>query len=85
MDLPMVENNPESCLAVGLDCRSCVQRSAANFAHICHGLEAPALHRFFVQLYPSQGCAPMARAFELSYKEASARQMPVPLVRATAA
>ncbi len=69
MDLIFQENRPDACLAVGLDCRTCIQRSAASLAQICHGLETPALHSIFRQMYPSAGCGPMVNAFASSYYE----------------
>ncbi|HLJ47105.1 MAG TPA: hypothetical protein VKU01_13905 [Bryobacteraceae bacterium] len=76
MDLLFGDNRPEACLAVGLDCRTCVERSAANLAQICHGLDSAGLHRIFFQMYPSEGCSPMAGGFALSYYEAK-----TPLIR----
>jgi hypothetical protein len=71
MDYLLDENRPETCIALGLDCRTCVQKSASSVAHVCHGLEPVGIRRIFVQLYTSSGCAPMAEAFEIAYVEAS--------------
>ena len=71
MDYLLDENRPETCLALGLDCRTCIRKSASSVAHVCHGLETGGIRRIFVQLYTSPGCAPMAGAFEQAYKEAS--------------
>lgn len=77
------DRDPQSCLAVGLDCRSCVCRSAENVAAICHGMTPRAVHNIFVQLYPSPACAGMAMAFESAYCDASVPRRP--LVRTVAA
>ncbi len=66
------ENRPETCNALGLECRSCVERSASSVAHICHGLKPAAIAGMFVQIYVSPGCAHMAHAFEAAYYEACA-------------
>ena len=71
MDYLLDENRPETCLALGLDCRTCTQKSAASVARVCHGLESTGIQRVFVQLYTSPGCAPMAGSFEAAYLEAS--------------
>ena len=71
MDYLLDENRPETCLALGLDCRTCIRKSASSVAYVCHGLEAGGIRRIFVQLYTSPGCAPMADAFEQAYVEAS--------------
>ena len=70
MDYLLDENRPETCLALGLDCRTCVHKSASSVAHVCHNLDSTGVNRIFVQLYTSQGCAPMAEAFETAYFEA---------------
>ena len=71
MDYLLDENRPETCLALGLDCRTCIQKSASSVAHVCYGLESAGILRIFNQLYTSQGCAPMAESFEIAYLEAS--------------
>jgi hypothetical protein len=76
MDL-LTENRPETCLSLGLDCGSCVHQSAATVAKVCRGLEAHGVQQIFFQLYPSPGCRPMARAFELAYHESSTNHMTV--------
>lgn len=75
MDL-FPEHSPESCSNVGLDCGTCIHRSAASVASICRGLESPGLQQVFFQLYPSPGCRPMAQAFALAYEELSTAQKP---------
>jgi len=69
MDLIFDENRPETCLQVGLDCRSCIQRAAASTAKVCAGLSPAGVHQVFFQLYPSQGCSPMATQFAAVYAE----------------
>jgi len=71
MDYLLDENRPETCLALDLDCRTCIRKSATSVAHVCHGLEEVGIRRIFVQLYTSPGCSPMAEAFEQAYMEAS--------------
>jgi len=71
MDYLLDENRPETCLALGLECSTCIRKSASSVAHVCQGLETAGIHRIFVQLYTSAGCAPMSDAFELAYREAS--------------
>ena len=70
MDYLLDENRPETCMALGLDCRTCIQKSASSVAHVCHGLESDGIGRIFSQLYTSPGCSPMAEAFEIAYMEA---------------
>ncbi|MGA3024485.1 MAG: hypothetical protein ABSF98_06935 [Bryobacteraceae bacterium] len=67
MDYLLDENRPETCLALGLDCRNCIQKSATSVANVCQGLESAGIRRIFAQLYASQGCAPMAGVFEAAY------------------
>jgi len=70
------EPNPESCSRIGLDCGSCIQRSAASVAQICGGMEPPALQQVFFQLYSAPGCFPMAQAFAVAYQESSSTSHP---------
>ena len=72
MDPLWDENRPASCLKVGLECRTCVQRSASSVAAICPNLNLAAAEQVFFQIFPSSGCAPMAAAFAISYSEADA-------------
>ena len=83
MDL-FAEPNPESCSNIGLDCGTCIHRSAASVASICHGLESSGIQQVFFKLYASPGCYPMAPAFALAYQESLAEQQPA-LVFASAA
>ena len=83
MDL-FTDPNPEFCTHIGLDCGSCIRRSAASVAAICRGLEAPGARQVFFQLYASPACHPMAQAFAVAYQESSDSQKPV-LAFATAA
>jgi hypothetical protein len=80
-----VEANPESCARIGLDCGSCIQRSATSVAQICGGIESHALQQVFFQLYASPACYPMAQAFATAYKESSDSQPQPTLAFATAA
>lgn len=74
---------PAACHSVGLDCCSCVGRSAEAVAAICRGLSMDGVSKIFGELYPANGCAPMMIAFQTAYLEASAPRKPV--VRAVAA
>jgi hypothetical protein len=71
MDYLLDENRPETCMELGLDCRTCVQKSATSVARVCHGLESVGIQRIFVRLYTSPGCGAVASAFEAAYLEAS--------------
>jgi len=79
MDLLWDENRPDTCLSLGLDCRTCVQRSASTVATLSPGLSGAAAQQIFTQIFPAPGCAPMAIAFAHSYLEAdgATRQSPV--------
>ena len=85
MDL-VTENRPETCSSLGLDCGTCIQRSASTAAAICPDLQPAGVHRIFFQLYPSPGCHPMAHAFMRAYDDAGDAVKPmVVAARATAA
>jgi hypothetical protein len=79
------ENRPEICSALGLDCGTCIHSAAASVARICHDLDGRGVQQIFVQLYPSSGCQPMARAFELAYQESSNAPRPRVSVASAAA
>jgi hypothetical protein len=80
-----MENWPESCSALGLDCGSCTRKAASSVASICGGLDALGLKQIFFQLYPSPGCQPMATLFESAYQEAATPVTLVALANAAAA
>lgn len=61
---------PESCFAAGLECRSCVQHSAANLAMICRNLQVEEVRDSFFKIYPDQACLPMSRTFARAYRAA---------------
>jgi hypothetical protein len=69
MDL-LIENRPEICSNLGLDCDTCVQRCASTTAMVCQDLQAYGAHRVFLQLYPSPACHPMAADFVRAYQDA---------------
>ncbi len=71
MDLLGMENRPETCTVLGLDCGSCMRQAASSVASICGGLDPQGLRQIFHELYPSPGCRPMAQAFELAYQDAT--------------
>lgn len=75
MDL-LPENSPETCSNIGLDCGTCVHRSAASVAAICRGLDSAGLEQIFFQLYPSSGCRAMAPIFAMAYQECSPVEKP---------
>lgn len=83
MEAYIEERSPATCHSLGLDCYSCVARSAESVASVCRGVPGHGLSKIFAQLYPSAGCAPMAPAFEDAYFGASPLRKPV--VRAVAA
>jgi hypothetical protein len=66
------EYSPEMCMSFGLDCRTCICKSAATLACICLGLSAEGAVKVFFEIYPSIGCRPMADPFQLAYLEHSA-------------
>jgi hypothetical protein len=76
MDL-LIENGPEFCSSVGLDCGTCIERCASTTATLCRDLQPLGAHRVFFQLYPSPGCHPMAEAFVRAYQAAVTPSMPV--------
>jgi hypothetical protein len=76
MDL-FIENRPETCSNLGLDCGSCIERCASTTAAVCQDLLASGAHKVFLQLYPSPGCHPMAAAFVRAYLDAVTPSMPV--------
>jgi hypothetical protein len=76
MDL-FIENGPEFCSSVGLDCGTCIQRCASTTAILCQDLQPSGAHKVFLQLYPSPACHPMAEAFVRTYLDAVTPSMPV--------
>jgi hypothetical protein len=83
MDFLLDDRNPEMCRSVGLDCQTCVERSAGSVAAICRAMTEEGVQRLFTQLYGSPGCAPMLGEFESAYLEACAPRKS--MVRAVAA
>lgn len=77
------DRNPEICTSLGLECRACVQQSAANVALVCAGMTPAAVRSTFLQLYPSPMCSSMAPAFMAVYAEATTPRKPA--TRAVAA
>jgi hypothetical protein len=73
----VTENRPETCLTLGLECGTCIQRCASTTAAICQDLQPASVHRMFYQLYPSSGCHPMAHAFARAYDDASRPSKPM--------
>jgi hypothetical protein len=69
MDSLAIENQPETCSTLGLECGTCIRHAASSVACICGGLDPQGLRQVFLQLYSSPGCRPMAQAFELAYQE----------------
>jgi len=66
MDL-LLENRPETCSMLGLECRACVRQAAASVAGICVGVDPAGVQQLFFQMFPSPGCRPMAQAFVIAY------------------
>ena len=82
----ITENRPDICANVGLECNTCIQRSASTTAAICPDLSPAGVHRVFFQLYPSAGCHPMAHAFAAAYDHAMTPSKPITIAaRASAA
>lgn len=72
MDISPDDRSPAFCLPLGLECRSCVQRSAGTVAAICHGMTPEGVEKIFGQIFPSAGCAQMSVTFESAYFDAAA-------------
>ena len=83
MEALLDDRGPGVCSPLGLDCHSCIERSAATVATICRGMTAEGVEKIFFQMYPSKGCAPMTMAFESAYFAASVPRKS--MVRAIAA
>ena len=64
------EHSPSRCDAVGLDCETCVSRSAREIAACCGSLQGDGLTKIFASLYPSGGCSPMNGLFSIAYQAA---------------
>jgi hypothetical protein len=79
-----IENQPDTCSSLGLECGVCIQRCAATTAAICPDLQPAGVHRMFFQLYSSPGCHPMAYTFQRAYDAASVPSKPM-MVAASAA
>ena len=84
MDL-LLENTPERCSALGLDCGTCIHSAATSVAGICRDLQPAGVQQVFFQMYPSPGCRPMAQAFILAYQESSDSRRPLFTVASAAA
>ena len=69
------ENRPETCNALGLDCRTCIRDSAAQVARLCGSMQGKSVRQTFFNMYPSTGCTPMMAAFELAYAHATGMTM----------
>jgi hypothetical protein len=85
MDSLLADNRPGACTSQGLDCPSCIGHSASSIARVCPTLGSLGLQNLFRVLYPSPGCAIMAPAFELAYREALGTSLRRPATAATAA
>jgi hypothetical protein len=84
MDSLAIENLPETCSTLGLECGACIRDAASSVASICGGLDPQGLRQIFFQLYSSPGCRPMAQAFESAYQE-RATPILIPALAAAAA
>jgi hypothetical protein len=85
MDAPLADNRPETCAALGLECRACVRAGAASVARLCHEMDASGAERVFLKMYPSSGCAPMAGHFVAAYADSLTPQKKPVLVARKAA
>jgi hypothetical protein len=63
---------PELCFAVGLDCESCTAASARQLAQVCKGLRGKMIGQLFVQIHSHSACAKMHAHFTAAYVDASA-------------
>ncbi len=63
-DLP----KPDSCRLAGLECRPCVQNTAANLASVCQDLSLASLRDSFFKIYPDPACLAMSRVFARAYR-----------------
>ena len=77
MDLVFEDNSPIRCRAVGLDCETCVARSARDIAACCVSLNRSGLTQIFSSLYTSEACAPMSEFFSDVYVSALSAKMSV--------
>jgi len=84
MDSLAIENWPETCSVLGLECSTCIHHAASSVASICGGLESQGIRQIFFELYSSPGCHPMAQAFEVAYQEATAPES-IPVLATAAA
>lgn len=73
MDLLLVENSPEACAAVGLECRNCIQSSATSVARVCNEMQESGVRQVFFQLYRATACSFMLPAFQRVYAEATGK------------
>lgn len=85
LDILVNDARPDGCLGVGLDCRTCMHRAAANLAAICKVLDGRGLREAFAQIYQHLACGPMFSIFEHAYGEALYRHMERPLAVPAAA
>ncbi len=61
---------PDSCRLAGLECRPCVQNTAANLSLVCQNLSSTNLRDSFFKIYPDTACLPMSRDFGRAYRAA---------------
>jgi len=73
MDLLLVDISPDACATVGLECRHCIQNSAASVARVCGGMQEAGVRNVFFQLYPTAACGPMLPTFQRVYAEATGK------------
>lgn len=85
MDPLSTENRPETCLALGLDCNTCMRKAAGSVARICGSLDQSGVQKVFLELFPSSGCRPMASTFEVAYRQTSGFPVAVPATAVAAA
>jgi hypothetical protein len=70
MELNLNDHSPDRCEALGMDCESCVARSARAIAACCASLGGDTAGSMFFHLYQSPGCSPMKALFVDSYQSA---------------
>jgi len=85
MDLLLVDNSPEVCATVGLECHICIQTSAASVARVCGEMQEAAVRGVFFQIYPAAACSSMLPAFQRGYAEATGKVTSIVAVNLSAA
>ena len=70
--LPPVDDRRAECVQAGLDCRTCIEASAASIARLSANVSHPMLVQLFSQMYPDQACARYVESFVVAYRQSGA-------------